>query len=129
MSLMPKTSWPWVKTLLHSVYYQPDADTVHAQFDRVLNALEEKLPKVADHFEAARHDVLAFTPFPKGLWRQVWSNNPRERLNREIRLAEQHDEWIEAPRYLGLELIQQAQAVGTPTTEEAGNTSELALSA
>lgn len=151
MSLTPKTSWPWVKTLLHSVYDQPDADAVHAQFDRVINALEEKLPKVADHLEAARADVLAFTPFPKGLWRQVWSNNPQERLNREIRrrtdvvgifpdrnslirlvgavLAEQHDDWIEARRYLSLDLIQQAQAVGTPTTEEAGNTPELALSA
>ncbi|MGY2747653.1 IS256 family transposase [Arthrobacter sp. UYCu723] len=151
MSLTPKTSWPWVKTLLHSVYDQPDADAVHAQFDRVINALEEKLPKAADHLEAARADVLAFTPFPKGLWRQVWSNNPQERLNREIRrrtdvvgifpdrnslirlvgavLAEQHDDWIEARRYLSLDLIQQAQAVGTPTTEEAGNTPELALSA
>lgn len=151
MSLTPKTSWPWVKTLLHSVYDQPDADAVHAQFDRVLRALEEKLPKVADHLEAARADVLAFTPFPKGLWRQVWSNNPQERLNREIRrrtdvvgifpdrnslirlvgavLAEQHDDWIEARRYLSLDLIQQAQAIGTPTTEEAVNTPELALSA
>lgn len=151
MSLTPKTSWPWVKTLLHSVYDQPDADAVHAQFDRVLRALEEKLPNVADHLETARADVLAFTPFPKGLWRQVWSNNPQERLNREIRrrtdvvgifpdrnslirlvgavLAEQHDDWIEARRYLGLELIQQAQTVGTPTTKEATTTPELALSA
>lgn len=151
MSLTPKTSWPWVKTLLHSVYDQPDADAVHAQFDRVLRALEEKLPKVADHLETARADVLAFTPFPKGLWRQVWSNNPQERLNREIRrrtdvvgifpdrnslirlvgavLAEQHDDWIEARRYLSLDLIQQAQTTGTTTTEEAANTPELALSA
>ncbi len=151
MSLTPKTSWPWVKTLLHSVYDQPDADAVHAQFDRVLRALEEKLPKVADHLETARADVLAFTPFPKGLWRQVWSNNPQERLNREIRrrtdvvgifpdrnslirlvgavLAEQHDDWIEARRYLSLDLIQQAQTIGSTTTEEAANTPELALSA
>lgn len=84
-------------------------DAVHAQFGRVINAPEEKLPKVADHLEAARHDVLAFTPFPKGLW--------------------QHDEWIEARRYLGLELIQQAQTVGTPTTGEATTTTELAFSA
>lgn len=80
-SATPKASWPWVKTLLHSVYDQPDAAGVHAQFDRVLDALAEKLPKVADHLEAAREDILAFTPFPKGLWRQVWSNNPQERLN------------------------------------------------
>jgi putative transposase len=155
MSATPKSSWPWVKTLLHSVYDQPDAASVHAQFDRVLDALAEKLPKTADHLEAAREDILAFTAFPKGLWRQVWSNNPQERLNKEIRrrtdvvgifpdraalirlvgavLAEQHDEWTESRRYLGLELIQQAQAVGTQPAgdidpkEDTGP--ELALSA
>jgi putative transposase len=54
MSVTPKSSWPWLKTLLHSVYDQPDAESVHAQFDRVLDALAQKLPKVADHLEAAR---------------------------------------------------------------------------
>src|SRR6188474_2501044 len=81
MAATPKASWPWVKTLLHSVYDQPDADSVHAQFDRVLDALETKLPQVAEHLDRARADVLAFTVFPRELWRQVWSNNPQERLN------------------------------------------------
>jgi putative transposase len=85
MSATPKVSWPWVRTLLHSVYDQPDAEAVHAQFDRVIDTLTEKLPKVADHLETARPDVLAFTAFPKEIWRQIWSNNPQERLNREIR--------------------------------------------
>jgi putative transposase len=85
MAVCPQSSWPWVKALLHSVYDQPDAASVHAQFDRVLDALGDKLPKVADHLEAARPDVLAFTAFPKEVWRQIWSNNPDERLNREIR--------------------------------------------
>ena len=67
------------------VYDQPDAEAVHAQFDRVLDALTEKLPTVAEHLEAARADILAFTAFPKEIWRQIWSNNPNERLNREIR--------------------------------------------
>src|SRR5438270_3221774 len=75
MSATPKASWPWVKTLLHSVYDQPDAGSVHAQFDRVLDGLADKLPKVAEHLEAARADVLAFTAFPKEIWRQIWSNN------------------------------------------------------
>ncbi len=70
MSATPKASWPWVKTLLHSVYDQPDADAVHAQFDRVLDALTERLPRVAAHLDGARSDVLAFTVFPKELWRQ-----------------------------------------------------------
>ena len=51
MGITPKSSWPWVRTLLHSIYDQPDADSVLAQYDRVLNALSEKLPKVADHLE------------------------------------------------------------------------------
>ena len=73
------------KALLHSVYDQPDADAVHAQFDRVVDALADKLPAVAEHLDAARADILAFTAFPKEIWRQIWSNNPNERLNREIR--------------------------------------------
>jgi putative transposase len=85
MATTPKASWPWVKTLLHSVYDQPDAVSVHAQYDRLVDAIAEKLPKVAEHLDTARPDVLAFTSFPKELWRQIWSNNPQERLNREIR--------------------------------------------
>ncbi len=140
MSATPKSSWGWVKALLHSIYDQPDADAVHAQFDRVVDALSEKLPKVAEHLETARADILAFTPFPKEVWRQIWSNNPNERLNREIRrrtdvvgifpdrdsvirlvgavLAEQHDEWAEGRRYLGLDVLARAQAVGPSTIEE-----------
>ena len=85
MAVTPKASWPWVRALLHSVYDQPDAQAVHAQFDRVLDALSGKLPAVAEHLEQARPDILAFTAFPKEIWRQLWSNNPNERLNREIR--------------------------------------------
>lgn len=148
MSATPKTSWPWVKALLHSIYDQPDAEAVHAQFDRVLDALTEKLPAVAEHLETARADILAFTTFPKEIWRQIWSNNPNERLNREIRrrtdvvgifpdrasvirlvgavLAEQHDEWAEGRRYLGLDVLARAQAIDT--TEEVTST-ELELQA
>jgi transposase-like protein len=140
MSATPKASWGWVKALLHSIYDQPDAEAVHAQFDRVVDALHEKLPAVAEHLENARVDILAFTPFPKEIWRQIWSNNPQERLNREIRrrtdvvgifpdrasiirlvgavLAEQHDEWVEGRRYLGLEVLAKSQAIGTSLVEE-----------
>ena len=139
MSATPKSSWGWVKALLHSVYDQPDAESVHAQFDRVVDALAEKLPAVAEHLETARSEILAFTAFPKEVWRQIWSNNPNERLNREIRrrtdvvgifpdrasiirlvgavLAEQHDEWAEGRRYLGLDVLARSQAVDTPDEE------------
>ena len=76
MAATPKASWPWVKTLLHSVYDQPDATSVHAQFDRVLDALAGKLPQVATHLDAARADVLAFTVFPREIWRQILVEQP-----------------------------------------------------
>ena len=76
IELVNTSSWPWVRALLHSVYDQPDAASVHAQFDRVLDALGDKLPAVAEHLDTARADVLAFTAFPKEVWRQIWSNNP-----------------------------------------------------
>ena len=139
MSVTPKSSWLWVKTLLGTVFDQPDAESVHAQFDRVLDALEHKLPRSFEHLEAAREEILAFTAFPKSIWRQIWSNNPNERLNREIRrrtdvvgifpnrdsiirlvgavLAEQHDEWAEQRRYLGLDALVAARRVGEPTEE------------
>ena len=144
MSVTPKSSWPWVRALLHSVYDQPDAASVHAQLDRVLDALSDKLPKVAAHLDGARADVLAFTAFPKEIWRQIWSNNPQQRLNREIRrrtdvvgifpdrnalirlvgavLAEQHHDWIEGRRYLGLDVLAKARLnlvpdPATPTQE------------
>ena len=74
MSATPKSSWGWVKALLHSIYDQPDDQAVHAQFDRVIDALHGKLPAMAEHLEQARADILAFTSFPKESWRQIWSN-------------------------------------------------------
>ena len=141
MSTCPKASSPWVKTVLHSVYDQPDAKSVAAQYDRVLNALAEKLPQVVEHLEVNRADVLAFTAFPKEIWKQIWSNNPQERLNREIRrrtdvvgifpardslirlvgavLAEQHDDWIEGRRYLGLNVLARSRKSPPDATKPA----------
>ena len=139
MAITPKHSWGWVKALLHSIFDQPDAEAVHAQLDRVLDALDDKLPAAAAHLDAARSDVLAFTAFPKEVWRQIWSNNPQERLNREIRrrtdvvgifpdraalirlvgavLAEQHDEWTEMRRYIGLEVLAKSR-LNTMTSDQ-----------
>jgi putative transposase len=140
-SRVPKSAQPWVLTLLRTIFDQPDAAQVHAQFDRVVDALAEKFPAAAQHLDAARADLLAFTVFPRELWRQIWSNNPQERLNKEIRrrtdvvgifpdrtavirlvgavLAEQTDEWTEQRRYMGIEILAKArQAVAATTPQE-----------
>jgi putative transposase len=74
-TLMVVTSWPWVRTLLHSIFDQPDAESVVAQYDRMLDALADKLPKVAEHLDAARAELLGFT---EQIWRQ---SGPTTRRN------------------------------------------------
>jgi putative transposase len=101
-----------------------------------------------DH--AARADILAFTSFPEGLWQQIWSNNPNERLNREIRrtdsvgifpnrdaitrligavLAEQTDECAEGRRYLGLDILAKSRLTLVPDVRNEVTEPELALTA
>jgi putative transposase len=147
LAKVPKSAQPWVATLLRTVFDQPDTDAVRAQYERVIDTLAGKYPAAADHLDTARADLLAFTAFPREIWRQIWSNNPQERLNKEIRrrtdvvgifpdrpaiirligavLAEQNDEWTEQRRYMGPELLTKARA----TTESDTTTQEAELDA
>jgi transposase-like protein len=82
---VPKAAQPAVATLVRSIFAQPDAESVHEQQARVVEQLTQRFPVAAELLEEAGPDILAFVAVPKEVWRQVWSNNPLERLNREIR--------------------------------------------
>src|SRR6185503_13238657 len=85
LTRVPKSAQRHVATQVRTVFDQADADAVTAQFDRVVNALAVKYPDPSTHLDNARDELLAFTGYPHEIWRQIWSNNPQERLNKEIR--------------------------------------------
>jgi len=149
LTRVPKTAQPWVSTLVRTIFEQPGPASVRAQHAHVVAALEARLPQAAAHLDGARDDILAFTAFPREVWRQVWSSNPQERLNKEVRrrtgvvgifpgrdaiirlvgavLAEQNDEWTESRRYMGLEILAACRkavqpGMGKNGTSEAGLT-------
>ncbi|WP_396994731.1 IS256 family transposase [Nonomuraea phyllanthi] len=149
---VPKSAQPWVATMLRTVFEQPDAESVYAQHRHVVQALEAKYPKAAEHLDEARDDILAFAAFPKAVWRQTWSNNPQERLNKEIRrrtdvvgifpnrdsiirlvgavLAEQNDEWTEQRRYMGLEALAECRKnTASPDLENKTNDAKVTTEA
>ena len=122
LTRVPRRAQPWVATMVRTVYQQPSSEEVHAQVDRVIDQLGDRFPQAASVLAEAGADTLAFTAFPVAHWKQVWSNNPQERLTKEIRrrtdvvgifpnrpavrrlvgavLSEQHDEWAVGRRYL-----------------------------
>ena len=137
LTRVPKAAQPAVATLVRSIFAQPDAASVREQHARVVEQLPQRFGTAAELLEEAGPDILAFTAVPKEVWRQVWSNNPLERLNREIRrrtdvvgifpnrsaalrligavLAEQNDEWADSGRrYMSLEAIAKTLAPGSP---------------
>jgi transposase-like protein len=131
LAKVPKSAGPFVATLVRSIFAQPDAEAVWAQFHRVVDQLAERFPAAAEMLAEAGPDILAFTAFPFAHWKQIWSNNPQERLNKEIRrrtdvvgifpdrasvirlvgmvLAEQHDEWQVVRRYMSAESLAKAR--------------------
>ncbi len=140
LAKVPRTAQPVVSGMLRSIFDQPDAEQVSAQFDRVEAQLRERFPAVADYLGDAKDDLLAFTAFPTEHWTKIRSNNPQERLNKEIRrrtdvvgifpdrssairligavLAEQHDEWSVGRRYLSAESLAKARIKAVTTTAE-----------
>jgi transposase-like protein len=124
---------PAVTAAVKTIFAHTDPEEVAAQWDRVADTLAASFPKVAAMMGEAKTDVLAFTAFPKAHWQKIWSNNPIERLNKEIkrradvveifpnpaaflRLAtavviEAHDEWQVTRRYLSDVSMDELRAV------------------
>ncbi len=132
-----------VAAAIRTIFAQPDAAAVDAQFDRIVATLEPQFPEVAAMLVSAREDLLAFSAFPLEHWRKLWSTNPLERLHREIKrrtdvvgvfpndaaidrlvtavIVEQHDEWAVAERrYLSetsMARLRQAPPAALPPAE------------
>ncbi len=76
LTKVPKSAQPGVATLVRTIFDQVDAATVAEQFGKVVASLSDKLPAAAEHLDQAREELLAFTGFPREIWKQIWSNNP-----------------------------------------------------
>lgn len=74
-----------VAALIRTIFAQPEPDDARAQLRAVVDQLEPVAPAVAAKLEAMEHDLLAYTAFPQAHWSKIWSNNPIERLNRELK--------------------------------------------
>jgi putative transposase len=125
LALVPKSAAAMVATTIRTVFVQVEADAAREQWRRIADGFRPRYERLADLLDAAEPDVLACLACPREHWRQIWSNNPLERLNKEIKrrtnvvvgifpnpasatrlvgaiLAEQHDEWQVARRYLSV---------------------------
>lgn len=122
LTRVPKAAHGIVATYVRTIFAQPDTESVRAQHARTVEHLRSRFPKAAAMLDDAAEELLAFTAFPKEHWRQIWSNNPQERLNRELRrrtdvvgifphresiirlvgavLCEIHDDWAVVRRYM-----------------------------
>jgi putative transposase len=139
LALVPKAHQEMVSAAFRSIFALADPDDVKARYDEVTDTLTARFPKAAESLRDARTDVLAFTAFPREHWRKIWSNNPLERLNKEIKrrsnvvgifpndaaairligavLADQHDEWAVARRYLSETSMQTITACHTDSAQ------------
>jgi putative transposase len=135
LAQVPKGSAEMVAAAIRTIFAQPDA--AHVQLDVIAGMLGRQFPKLERMLRDAAPDLLAFTSFPPSHWKKLWSTNPLERLNKEIKrrtdvvgvfpnpeallrlagavLVEAHDEWqISDRRYLS----EGSMALLTATTKE-----------
>lgn len=121
LARVPKVAGPMVAAIIRTIFVpRGKRELVHAQFDEVVTMLRRSHPGAGQLLEEAKEDLLAFTEFPSAHWQQIWSTNPLERVNKEIKrrtnvvgtfpnpeallrlaghvLIEQHDEWASSER-------------------------------
>ena len=125
LSVVPKGMQQLVAASIRTVFVQPTVEAARSQWRQVADSFRERWPRLAELLDSAEPDVLAYLGFPPAHWRQVWSTNPLERLNKEVKrrtdvvgifpnaaavvrlvgaiLAEQHDEWQVGRRYFSVE--------------------------
>src|SRR6266511_381689 len=141
LTRVPKSAQSFVATMVRSIFAQPDADSVREQHARIVAQLAGRFPEAAALLDEDGPEILAFTSQPKEHWRQLWSNNSLERLNREIRRrtdvvgifpdrpsivrlvgalhAEQNDEWAVCRRYMSVESIAKALSASESADDQA----------
>jgi transposase-like protein len=124
LSLVPKAAQQMVGATIRTVFAQPDSPSAHQQWRKVADGFRGRFPKLAELMDEAEEDVLSYAAFPQEHWQKIWSNNPLERVNKEVKwrtnvvgifpneaavirlvgsvLLEQHDEWQVSKRYFGL---------------------------
>jgi putative transposase len=122
LSLVPKAAQQMVGATIRTVFAQPDAASAREQWRRVADGFRPRFSRLAELMDEAEEDVLSYAAFPAEHWQKIWSNNPLERLNKEVKrrtdvvgifpnegsvirlvgavLSEQHDEWQVGKRYL-----------------------------
>ena len=141
LAYVPRSAAPMVAATIRTVFVQPDAAGAHEQWHRVVETLRARFPRLAALLEAAEADVLAYLAFPRAHWTKIWSNNPLERLIKEVKrrtdvigifpntaavvrlvgavLAEQHEEWQVGRRYLSMESLTRLMEEVEPTAPPA----------
>jgi transposase-like protein len=120
LALVPRTHTDMVAAVFRTIFAQPNADAVSSTWDQVRDQLASMFPKIGPLMDNAKAEVLAFTGFPRAHWQKIWSTNPLERINKEIKrrsrvvgifpneaavirlvgavLADMHDEWQASDR-------------------------------
>ena len=85
LARVPKGNAEMVAAAIRTIFAQPDAEHVHSQLDVIAGMLGRQFPPVEAMLRDTEDDLLAFTDFPVAHWKKIWSTNPLERVNKEIK--------------------------------------------